>query len=297
MFQLAVFGCLTFLCSCAAMPHQAAIAPAAELPGDVTFKKGADDLVVKLRFEDGQESPFIVDTGTSGTFLPKSMLRELGKRVGTATVSGWSTKEKSGLYAAPKLYLGNTKLMTGNLVGICSHGKTGILGMDCLQHYCIQLNFATGKMRFLDPHDADSAGWGMSFPLAFSRNVPFIHDGLLAESGSETMIDTGLDADGSLARRQLEQTVREQNGRFAVRVDHGVVKGHWRGMASFHRFTWSGQTYTNLVIGSGPPNSIGLRFLARHELVTFDFPKRMMYLAQVPNPNWTDNFFHERDPE
>ncbi|MDE3100151.1 MAG: retropepsin-like domain-containing protein [Verrucomicrobiota bacterium] len=296
MFQLAAFGCLMFLCSCATTSHQTAIVPATELPGDVTFKRGADRLIVKLRLENGQELPFLLDTGTTITYLPfgtKSMLPELGKRVSTAT---GRAKEKLGLYVAPKLYLGNTQLMTGNLV-VSYGGKTAILGMDCLRRYCIQLNFAAGKIRFLDPNDADSAGWGTPFPLTFHYNLPLIRDGLLGENGSETLVDTGDYSDGRLTRRQLEEAVREQNGRFALRIEHGVAKGHWHGAATFQHFVWDGQTYTAVAIFESRQPSIGLRFLARHELVTFDFPKRMMYVSQQLNPNWKhnlweDNLFH-----
>jgi len=35
----------------------------------------------------------------------------------------------------------------------------GILGVDCLRHYCIQLDFAARKMRFLDPETLSEEGW------------------------------------------------------------------------------------------------------------------------------------------
>lgn len=45
----------------------------------------------------------------------------------------------------------------------------GILGMDCLRHYCLQLDFAAGKMRFLDPKQLDVSQLGKPFPLNLSR--------------------------------------------------------------------------------------------------------------------------------
>jgi hypothetical protein len=42
-----------------------------------------------------------------------------------------------------------------------------------------------------------------------------------------------------------------------------------------------GDTYPDIYLnGDGKYNGIGLRFLARH-LVTFDFPKRTMYLKRT----------------
>ena len=43
---------------------------------------------------------------------------------------------------------------------------------------------------------------------------------------------------------------------------------------------WNGEAYTNLIVGNGDRNVLGLRFLARH-LVTLDFPKQTMYLKQT----------------
>jgi len=32
--------------------------------------------------------------------------------------------------------------------------------MDVLEHYCIQLDFTTGQMRFLDDEHSDQSAWG-----------------------------------------------------------------------------------------------------------------------------------------
>ena len=41
----------------------------------------------------------------------------------------------------------------------------GLVGIDVLEHYCIQLDFAAGKMRFLDDKKADKQKWGKPFPI------------------------------------------------------------------------------------------------------------------------------------
>lgn len=105
-----------------------------------------------LRLEGGQEAHFLVDTGLTATIFDKSLEPRLGKRLGRGTRTGWEVKGKANCYAAPKLYLGNIPLMTGSEVWTYDlKGTAGILGMDCLNHYCIQLDFAAGKMRFLNP--------------------------------------------------------------------------------------------------------------------------------------------------
>jgi hypothetical protein len=250
---------LLLLCSCATTPHQPAIVSASELPADVTINTVAGHggyLTVTLRLEDGEELPFMVDTGASATIFDKSLESKLGKRLGTATTSGWSGKGgKANLYATPKLYLGNTRLMTGSRVSTGS----AILGMDCLKHYCIQLDFEAGKMRFLNPDQVNTAQFGKAYPLTFKGNLPFIHHvGLLGGSDTNLLIDMGCRTDGLAGKSAI----------------NGLVQ-------FLPACVWDGETYSNLAIAAvGNANVLGLNFFARH-LVTLDFPKRMMYLKQT----------------
>jgi hypothetical protein len=283
-----LFASVLLLCSCATSPHSSAVVPA-QLPADVTMNEDAGRgnwLFVTLRLESGEESPFFVDTGTPITLFDTSLEPRLGKRLGTKTFWNFSTKSKAGIYAAPKLYLGSTRLMTGRHVysgdlNQLSHkaGRPvmGILGMDCLRHYCIQLDFETGKMRFLNPDHVNAAELGKAFPLTFffPMRLPFIHHGSLTGGKDiSLLVDTGYDVDGASvsgrSRRQSgEQRAPEETG--AVNQDPGY--------ASVPKCVWNGETYTNLLIGK-EKNLIGLRFLARH-LVTFDFPGRRMYLKRT----------------
>jgi hypothetical protein len=116
----------------------------------------------------------------------------------------------------------------------------GILAMDCLRHYCVQLDFQAGKMRFLDSKSLDVTQLGKPYPLKFWLYTPLYtdHVGLAGGKTARSLVDTGWNLDGSCV--------------------------------------WDGQTYTDLDVGT-EGNILGLRFLARH-LVTFDFPRRTMYL-------------------
>jgi hypothetical protein len=131
--------------------------------------------------------------------------------------------------------------------------------MDCLKHYCIQLDFEAGKVRFLNPDQTNDAELGKPFPLTFWQNIPFIHHaGLLGESGADLMIDAGCRVDG------LE--------------NKNAIKGIAQFLPVGH---WDGHTYTNLTVAAvDQGNVLGLGFLARH-LVTLNFPKQTMYLKQT----------------
>jgi hypothetical protein len=64
---------------------------------------------------------------------------------------------RAGVYKAPKLYLGNTLLLTNPKIYTFNWqqfepGLKGVLGMDCLRHYCVQFDFAHDKILFLMVH-------------------------------------------------------------------------------------------------------------------------------------------------
>ncbi len=293
---LGTFLSLFLLCSCATTPHSSAIVPASDLPADVMMNKEAGRggwLLVTVRLESGEELPFLVDTGALITLFDKSLEPKLGQRLGSFKNESVLGKQETGIYAAPKLYLGNTPLMmTGTNIFTCDlkqissasgHPVMGILGVDVLEHYCIQLDFKAGKMRFLDPNHLNVAELGRAFPLIFSnegqshrdRVNPFIHHSSLI-GGNDTLllIDTGFSGDSTMKPELFRRQIQQQSG------DTPAEK-----TALFRECVWDGRTYTNLkieawLVRSQKPNLLGLRFLARH-LVTLDFPGRTMYLKQT----------------
>jgi hypothetical protein len=164
---------ISLLFSRATLPNGSATVRALNLPADVVINKEAGHgghLIVMLRLESGEELPFEVDTGSPVTFLDQSLENQLGRRLGTIPVWNVSGDEQtSGIFKAIKLYLGNTALITGDRIQ-CYDFKQhpmGILGMDCLRHYCIQLDFEAGTMRFLKPDQKPAVDLGKAFPLAF----------------------------------------------------------------------------------------------------------------------------------
>ena len=290
---------LLFFCSCATAPPRSDNIAAPVLPADTSFNKGAgrgNDLYLTLRLESGEKLLFGVDTGSHGTILDKSLESRLGKRLSTAFIwygyfgisgAGWH-----GVYQAPALYLGTTRLVTSDR--ICTDdlrtkswlGRPimGILGMDCLKHYCLQLDFDTSTVHFLDPDELNTNGLGRAFPLAFDNNEVAIHADFFGAKDARVRLDTGDNTDGALSPGLFHREIKNQKP---------LLTNQWKspGVGSFARLPkteFGGETYTNLLLHACPlimslleptPRYIGLRFLARHQ-VTFNFPKQMMYLQQ-----------------
>ena len=240
------------------------------------------DLIITLRLRDGEKLPLVLDTGTSGTLLDESLAPKLGKPLGTVDIQHWGKHETENLYAMPKLYLGNT-LLTGTNDHIVTYdlksklsqegdSVMGILGLDVLAHYCIQLDFAAGKIRFLDDAQADTNNWGKAFPMVplnDSDPRPAVAQNLLGVQGPHSLIDSGYLGDGWLMPKYFHQWTNS-----ALVLTNGEVHSP---DGSFDREKYPGVI---LDLKNVESDGIGIDFLARH-LVTLDFPKHTLYLKRT----------------
>jgi hypothetical protein len=266
--------------------------PFSELPLDKNAI-GLGLLTIPIRLGDGPEVLFVIDSGSPLTLVDRSLQKELGKRRGRFHLRAWDAKQKADVYAAPALFIGDKRLQSGSNLFACDFNKffagselavRGILGMDCLEKYCVQIDSAAGKLTFFEQAPAATNELGTMFPITLStvgQSQPdlfrtFIQaEGLVGGKGHDLLVDTGLDADGAVPPEVLQ---KERRG-------SGVEKmgqNRWW----FPEASWAGENYTNLIIveaaktvaGEGA-GVLGMRFLARH-LVTLDFPNRRLYLKK-----------------
>ncbi len=276
---LAIFPSLLFLCSCATERHSSPSNDTSKLPPEVSINESAGRggwVVVTLHTANGNPLPFLLDTGTSATLFDKSVEPTLGKSLGDASVQSWGHKKEVHVYPMPRLYLGDVPLRTSGETAIFDMGPlknfagtniAGILGYDTLQHYCIQLDFATGKMRFLDDKTADKSSWGKAFrivDLNDNDERPAIAQNLLGQHGPHSLIDTGSNNDGWLMTKNYWQWTNNIPVPGQPKKPYGL---------------FDGTQYPAISLGAAnvEADGIGIRFLAGH-LVTLDFPKRNLYL-------------------
>ncbi len=281
-FCWAVAGLMSWgmACPSAGMSAGGIVTATVELPATVAMNHAAGEgmlLFVDVQTESGETFPCAVDTGSPNTVLPARLEPTLGRRLGSRRFSTLdSHNEVEHLYAAPKLYLGKTRLVTGTQVG--ASGAFGILGMDCLRNYCIQLDFEARAVRFLSSDQLKTADLGKAFPLAKSRYATIRHAGFFQKNEAELLIDTGCPFDGYLSPRAFKRAVRERHAQSLPLLKDGMVQGKAPGMALFSQCIWDSESYTNLIVGKRL-DLVGLRFLGRH-LVTFDFPGGIVYLKR-----------------
>ena len=278
---VAIFGTLflLLLCSCAAESRT-------QLPADLTINKGAgrgDELFVTLHLQDGESFLCILDTGSSSVLLDRSLEPKLGRCLWVQKISPWYGMKKIRLYRAPKLYLGDVPLQTSGWVWTSDLSPfsqvmeqtmhtnrpiMGVIGMSCLKHYCIQLDFTANKVRFLDNQNANKQEWGKAFGLKKFKGDFAMDDNLAGIKGANSVIDTGCDFDCYLTPKMFQCWTNQM----------GPLP---KGQARYPDATLGGESYTNVYFhGDGDFNGIGLTFLSRN-LVTFDFPNRTLYLKKT----------------
>ena len=290
--------CLLILCSCATdRSADSMVKPTAGhdgLPGDTTMNQDAGRgawLMVPVRLAGGGELPFVLDTGSPATSLDRSLEPKLGKLVKRGTNLIFGVKQEAGFYAAPALYWGDTPLSkTGYYVDTLDFRRLGpfigtppmgILGMDVLSHYCIQLDFSAGKIRFLNDAQADKSTWGKPFPLTRIVGGCFLtRENLTGANGLGSLIDTGHNGDGWLQPQYYRQWTNHflAPGEGEVRSPDGVLGGEiYPDVNNLQvlddKLIWSGDVKLRF-------NGIGLHLLSRN-LVTLDFPNQTMYLKRT----------------
>ena len=295
------------LCSCATENVIQPVHP--QLPPTVSMNEDAGRgglLLVEVRLADGEKLPFVIDTGAAMTMFDKSLESKLGERLGTTTLTDFGVKQEGNTYVMPKLYLGHALLQTPltNTVTFDrqkladgGHGPAlmGIIGMDVLQNYCIQLDFVAGKVRFLDDEHADKTNWGTAFPLTVIGNNLCIYENLVGVKGLASTIDTGCNGRGWLRPELYRQWTNQEQS--AHDVYHELYQ-QWRNQAPSHvkvhspDGTLGGEKYHDLDlypmdaklniarVDGFQLNGIGMRALAQN-LVTLDFPNRTLYLKHI----------------
>jgi hypothetical protein len=288
------------LCSCAPTLHPTSnattLSPALPRTQRINPDAGGHGLIVlTLRLADGQKLPFVLDTGCPVTAIDRSLAPRLGKCLATGTVNLLDTggkPESSSAYAAPPLYLSHTRLPTGD--GVCTYDFQslssrldtpimGILGMDCLRHYCLQLDFSSHKLRFLTPDQLDPRQLGAAIPMTFAPDgCPLINTSLLSKENITYEIDTGNNNDVVIDPELFQHVLHDHPGTSV----HHTTGGNAQDLAGYITLptvAWAGRTYTDVDVNQSPDhwvNTLGLRLLSRH-LVTLDFPNHTLYLKQT----------------
>ena len=277
------------IASCASVPPTLPADPSRPgLPPDTAFDRGLGTdrvLCLQLQGEHGEKWRFLVDSGSPITIFDRGLRPKLGPAIGTEPVQyAWSGTAVLQVHNSPRFFLSNTLLLAGPRVWSDdlrhvwpARGVDGILGLDCLRHYCVQLDFPNHTIRFLDPERATGPELGRAFPLYTSVNSVFVQGDLLGAGPTLYQVDTGCTVDAVMKLPVFQKAWQHQQPDWVRRLTSG--EGRPVIEAGFPQGTFNGETYNKLLIDAANHNFLGRRFLARH-VVTLNFPRHTMYLRR-----------------
>tara|TARA_R100001132_G_scaffold27371_1_gene32767 strand:- start:1333 stop:2385 length:1053 start_codon:yes stop_codon:yes gene_type:complete len=247
----------------------------------------------------GKTYQFVLDTGTEITVLDVALRDELGKQIGQVKLKAPNGHSTANIYQAPLAFVGKLKFGETGYV-ICSDlidmrrtsGKNvyGILGMDFLQNYVVQIDFDRGKVRIMDDVEHSTESLGKPVRIGFIRkSPPFVIAGPTSDHVSPFLIDTGSNATGTLASNIFDDLKKKNELEVLTSTKLQTITG----ISSVESgrlpvLVVKGSVLRNLIVKKSDSNSLGLGFWSRH-FVTFDFPDKVIYLHEGKRFNEPDH--------
>jgi hypothetical protein len=273
-----------------------------EIKGDM------EDILLPVEFE-GREYQFLLDTGTTNTLFDQTFKDKLGKRIfwprkGDAAYGKKVTVE---MFHAPNAWLGPFNLKNMRYVVAADLNKIipgesrnfqGIVGMDFMQSYIVQMDFDKRKISFLKgtkepdlfgfykPKENEYPEWGEPVPLKrkWFSNLRYVKGRLMDKINAEFLIDSGWHFPGVL-KSSLFDRVSSMISQMKDGTQSAAVRTNNRGKVIItEEFSVGPFEYSDMFFQKSNLSILGLPFLSRH-LVTFDFPNDTMYLEKGMNFN------------
>ncbi|MHC4085882.1 MAG: aspartyl protease family protein [Planctomycetota bacterium] len=280
---------LIFAGGCADEPERTSDPPANQkVLAEFIIAKGGDPILLPVTFKE-KEYLFLLDTGSSHTVFDTSFKHELGevKSVKKGLTSG--SPILAEFFNAPEAPLGPLNLKeSGEIACVDLHmlnlvlGKkvSGMIGMNFLRKYVVQIDFDKGTLSFLQPMEEQHPDWGIELAMKYeSLGWPQITGPVLDDIEVDFVIDTGANSTGGLDSNIFEQTLSENELKtceILFATASGVIRKREMRIKSL---TVGSLNYADLIFGEANMSHLGLSFLSRH-IVTFDFPNSRMYLKK-----------------
>jgi predicted aspartyl protease len=302
--QLALFFAGVFLVGCQAPPREISSAP--QVLAEFSFPRDAKLILLPVTFQ-GQEHTFCLDTGCTDVVFDVSLKDKLGKRVlwpkkGQAA-HGESIKVE--YFPAPQAQLGPLSLKCSALVAVAdlkqlsphlAEKADGIIGMDFLKKYVVQIDFDQGKVLFLKarqdfdlfsffrPQKNEHPEWGEPVPIQykFFCDLPHIKGRVHDRIPVKFMVDTGWVSYHGALESKIFNTVSLKKCEERVRAlaAAGEEPAFDVGKLTLvDKLTIASFEYDDIAFSKSNESILGWWFLSRH-VVTFDFPHDTVYLKK-----------------
>jgi len=255
---------------------------------EFTFTRGETPIHLPVVFK-GKEYFFILDTGSSHIVFDVSFKHELGRA--KRLVEGKTTSNTIVIQAFDALPAfvgpfsiqdcGEVTCLNLKMLSLITGKKiSGVIGMNFLRKYVLQIDFDNGRLLFLKATKEKNSDWGEEFIISYNPlGLPQITGNVLDGIKVDFTIDTGLNTTGTLDRKIFKEILSKENLRTSETVavtSSGVVRSR---VARVDSLSIGSFGYQDLIFGEDGVNNLGLDFLSRH-LVTFDFPNNRIYFKK-----------------
>lgn len=284
--SLVSFGVLSALgWVIAADPALAAPRPVAEF--DISYNSaGIPHLIVPVVIS-GEEYPFAVNTGSLRSTFD---VRRRGLLTKHRFMAKLRRTKISDTYRAPAMLLGGMPLPT--LDSVLSLDLSvfrdagemidGVLGMDALGHFVLQLDFDRQKIVFLPTIPANA---GKRIDLVAEYSTPVIVGVVNGLGRREFLLCTGGCVEGALNHNDFEALVARQQLVAVREIPIAAMFGKPATRFAILRapFNVDENSHRDLIFeedsgfNAPPHNSLGLDYLSRY-CITFDFAHNAVYL-------------------
>lgn len=287
------FCILLLACKCAAKPQKSSEGfTKQKILAEFTIARGGDPILLPVKFQ-GKEHLFVLDTGCSYTVFDTSLRPELGNPIRTGgTILTLGATIPGQLFDAPKASLGHLNLQDCGQV-TCADLKmlsavegqriSGLIGMNFLKKYVVQIDSDKGKLLFLKPRAGKNPQWGQTLEIEYHPvGLPFISGIILNDIKVDFVIDTGANVTAALHYLIFKKIISEKKIRTSETLfatAGGTIRMREARIGSFSIGSFR---YKDLIFGDGNSSYLGLAFFSRH-LVTFDFPNNKLYLKKGKN--------------
>jgi predicted aspartyl protease len=272
---------------CTDEPESISDAPAdRKVLAEFQIAGSGDPILLPVTFK-GTKYLFLLDTGSSYTAFDTSMKHELGevKKVEKALTAG--SHIVTEIFEAPEVFLGPFNLqdcgevacLDLKMVSLVMGKKiSGLIGMNFLRKYVIQIDFDKGMLSFLQPMGEHPPHWGKELEiksglLGWPQITGCVHDNIEVDF----VVDTGANSTGGLDSDIFEKTLSENKLKtceILFATASGVIREREMRIKSL---SIGSLNYADLIFGEANWSHLGLLFLSRHT-VTFDFPNSKMHL-------------------
>lgn len=240
----------------------------------------------------GKPLSFLVDTGSSGTWLDKKHSGLCQRKLGVRGVrEAFGDSKEVETYSIDEVFVGKLRVANCEVAtaDLSETQKTrgspvdGILGNNALSQAVLQLDYEDGKVRILKKYQAEDGEHAER--ITFFQGCPTIR---LSFAGfTSPVIDTGNQYGVTLEPARLEEMRRRGLLQLQPKINY-VGKRQLKERALFFvkEIEFGGSSCENVEGGGANYSTVGIDMLARFR-VTLDYVNRRLYLKETTDSQRT----------